>query len=411
VERFIVGIDVGTTKVCTLIGKLGKSGFFEIAGKGFAFCSGVRKGIIVDIENVANAIAKSVEEAESSAGVKIISAYTNISASHANVVSNRTSIDISGENREITRHDTEKLLHSVREIQVAEDRFIVDVLPRQYVIDGFDEIVDPIGMIGTTLEIDADIIIGKKASVQNLFKAFQRAGLKIDGIVVEAFSLGEIALNSDEKEVGVVLIDIGGGVTNISVFRNKKMLYYDSIPIGGEHITNDISIGLKIPYTEAEKIKREYELALTSLIKNDQDVILHDLGDTGSRNVRVSEIVEIIEARVCEIFSLCREHVLKNKVDISEGAGIVLTGGGISYVDGNWQLASDIFGLPARVAAFKPLGITKPEYAISAGMIKYISGMNKTSTVNPLKRLQPYLKPEKHNNLTNGFIKILKKIF
>ncbi len=410
-ENFIVGIDIGTSKVCTLIGRTGKLNQLQIVGKGFVPCSGVRKGIIVDIESISASLKKSIEEAEAAAGVRVVSAFANIIASHVEVVNNRASIAITGEKREITSRDVEKVMQTVKDIPVPDDRCIIDVIPRQYVIDGFDEIVDPAGMIGNVLEVEADVVTAKITSVQNILKTFERIGIKIDGIVAEAFASGEIGLTPDEKEAGVVLIDIGGGITDISVFKNKKLQYYSSIPVGGDHITNDISIGLKIPYLEAEKIKRQYELALTSLIKNDQEVLLHDLGESSSRNVKVSEVVEIIEARVCEIFGLCRNQLLRNKVDVKCDAGLVLTGGGISYVDGNKQLASGIFNMPARVAAYKQFGISKPEYAVAAGIIKYISTLNKGSVVN-LQRVQDNNKKQPEGKgFLSGFKKIIKSFF
>ena len=155
-----------------------------------------------------------------------------------------------------------ELINAVRDISIPDDRQIIDVIPRQYIIDGYDEIIDPVGMVGVKFEVDADIITGKITSVQNIVKSMERANLKVDGLVVEAFATREIVLTPEEKEMGVILIDVGGGITDISVFKSKKLIFYDSIPVGGDHITNDISMGLKIPYAEAEKIKRQYELAL-----------------------------------------------------------------------------------------------------------------------------------------------------
>jgi cell division protein FtsA len=273
----------------------------------------------------------------------------------------------------VTAKDVERVIYASKDVSIPEDRQIIDIIPRQYIIDGYDEIVDPVGMVGVKLEVETDVIAGKITSVQNIVKSMEKAGLKIDGLIVEALGTSEALLTSEEKEMGVVMIDVGGGVTDISVFKNKKLIFYDSIPVGGDHITSDISIGLKIPYQEAERLKRQYELALTSLIKNDQEISVSELNDSRKKTVKVSEVVEIIEARVQEIFTLCYDLLQNSNISGSLSAGIVLAGGGISYVDGSVQLAYEVFDMPTRIAAYKTAVISKPEYATAVGIVKYVS--------------------------------------
>lgn len=407
----IVSIDIGTTKICTIIGRIGKSSQMEILGKGMVPCSGLKKGIIVDIESVAAAIRSSVDEAETSANIKVGSAFVNIHGMHVNVINNKSFINIQNSNREISRKDVESLLYSVRDIEIPEDRQLIDVIPRQFIIDGYDEIVDPTGMVGTRLEIDADIIAGKITSVQNIIKSLERANVKIDGIVAEAFATGEIVLTAEEKDIGVIMLDIGGGVTDISVFKGKRLVFYDSIPVGGDHITNDIAIGLKISNLESEKIKRQYELALTSLIKNDQEISVFDINENRKKNVKISEVVDIIEARVYEIFSLCRNQAVKAGVFNNLAGGVVLTGGGISYVDGNKQLAAEVFELPVRVALLSHLGITKPEYITAAGIIKYMANIRKVSSSAIENKLQKPKLVKKRNGILAKLGRIIKEIF
>lgn len=380
-EGIVVSIDIGTSKVCTLVGKLNKTNQVEILGQGEAFCSGVKKGIIVDIENTAETIRDSVGQAEKSSDFKIGSAYVNIVGSHVEVVNNRSAVSISNDNREIAEEDVDRALYSVRDIPLPDDRQVIDVIPRQYIVDGYDEIIDPVGMVGLKLEIEADVVIGKITSVQNIIRSMEKAGIKTDGLIVEAYATSEILLTPEEKEIGVILIDVGGGLTDISVFKKGRLLFNDSIPVGGDHITNDISIGLGISYSEAEKVKKQFELALTSLIKNDQEFSVFDVKEDRKKEIRVSQLVEIIEARVYEIFSLCRELLEKNNIQINPGAGVVLAGGGISYVDGNKQLANEVFDLPVRVGTYNALDISKPEYATASGIIKYVSGQHKFSTI------------------------------
>ena len=287
-----------------LSGKVNKYSQIEIAGRGTAPCSGLKKGVIVDIDSTAASIRKAVGEAESDANMRIDSAYVNIHGMHVNVVNNKSWMSING--REITRDDLDDILRDVRDIDKPEDRQLIDVIPRQFIIDGYDEITDPVGMVGTRLEVDADMLVGKITSVQNIIKSMERAEVKLDGIVAEAFAAAEICLTPDERDIGAVLLDVGGSITDISVFQGKRLVFYDSIPVGGDHITNDIAIGLRISGAEAEKIKRQFELALTSLIKNDQEISVLDINENKKKNVKVSEVVEIIEARVYEIFSLCK---------------------------------------------------------------------------------------------------------
>ncbi|HHW49678.1 MAG TPA: cell division protein FtsA [Clostridiaceae bacterium] len=375
---YIVSLDIGTTKVCTLIGRVNRANQLEIVGEGIAPCNGVKKGVIVDIESVSNSIRDSIKQAETMANISVGSAYVNIYGMHVNVINNKSSIEISDNNHEVSPKDVEKLLYKVRDLEIPEDCQIIDIIPRQYIIDGYDEIIDPVGMVGLRLEVDADVIIGKITSAQNIVKSLERAGLKIDGLIIEAFATGELLLTPDEKEIGAILIDVGGGITDISVFKNKRLIFYDSIPVGGDHITNDISIGLKISHSEAEKIKRQFELALTSLINNDQEFAVNTIEDNKRKKIKVSEVVEIIEARVHEIFYICRNMLEKAKITIDGNMTVVLTGGGISYVDGNKQLASEVFEIPARVALYRSASVSKSEFATAAGMIRFVSNTYKS---------------------------------
>jgi len=382
VEDIIVGIDIGTTKVCTLVGRVDKTGQMQILGKGFIPFNGVKKGVIVDIEDTAKAIGFSKEEAENSADLSVSSAYINIYGTHVNVLNHKENIKITSENQIITSDDLNRLYDAIEMLPIPEGNQIIDIIPRQYIVDGYGGILDPLGMSGLTLEIDADIVTGKLTSVQNIIRSVEKAGLEVDGLIIEAFATSEISLSPEEKEMGVILIDVGGGITDVSAFKNGKIVMYDSIPVGGEHITNDISIGLKISYSEADKIKKQFELALTTLIKNDQDISVYDINEEKSKNVQVSHVIEIIEARVFEILSLAKNLIEKYENIEVFNAGIVLTGGGISYVNGNKQIGEDIFNMPVRVASYKSvIGASKPEMATAAGIIKHVSRRNKHSSI------------------------------
>lgn len=407
---WIISIDIGTSNVCALIGKVNKYSQIEIAGRGTAPCSGLRKGVIVDIDSTAASIRKAVGEAESDANMRIDSAYVNIHGMHVNVVNNKSWMSING--REITRDDLDDILRDVRDIDKPEDRQLIDVIPRQFIIDGYDEITDPVGMVGTRLEVDADMLVGKITSVQNIIKSMERAEVKLDGIVAEAFAAAEICLTPDERDIGAVLLDVGGSITDISVFQGKRLVFYDSIPVGGDHITNDIAIGLRISSAEAEKIKRQFELALTSLIKNDQEISVLDINENKKKNVKVSEVVEIIEARVYEIFSLCKSLLDKAGISIPQEGGVVMTGAGISYVDGCKQLAQEVFELPVRVIQAGQIpGVLKPEFVASAGMIKYVATVKKGGSRASEIKLKKQEKAKSRGSLFGNILNFLKKMF
>ena len=408
----IVGIDIGTTKVCTLVGMVNKAGQLEICGKGTVPCNSVKKGAIVDIEATSKAIRLSVEKAEKEAGLRIGSAYINIYGLHTSVLNYKEDIEISNANRLISTDDLDKLYDKIEKVSIPEGSQIIDIIPREYIIDGYDSIKDPLGMSGFRLEIDADIVVGKFTSVQNIIKSIEKAGLEVDGIIIEAFATSELALTSEEKELGVLLIDVGGGITDISAFKNGNIMMYDSIPVGGDHITNDISIGLHISISEAEKIKKQYELALTDLIKNDQDISIYDVNDEIQKTIKISEVIEIIEARVVEILSLSKSLVEKYEEPIKFSSGIVLTGGGISYVNGNKQISSSIFDLPARVASYRSNSdISKPEFAAAAGIIKYVATRNKRFSVTYNNMEKETKTSKKHEGIFEKIIKAIRKAF
>ena len=371
-ENIIGCVDIGSSKICTLIARASKTGEMEILGKAMEPCNGVKKGIIVDIESTANSIKTCIDRAQALANIEVDSAYVNIMGTHAGIIHNKSSVNVSGEDKEITINDVGQVLQGAEKVKLPQDMQVIDVIPVQYIVDGYDEIVDPVGMAGVKLEVEADVIAGKITFVQNILKSMEKAGLRVNGFVVEALASAEVALTQEEKDMGVVLIDIGGSITNISVIKNNRLVYFDAISVGGDHISNDISIGLRIPYNEAEKLKKEYELALTSLIKNDHEITVNEINENKKRNIRVSEVIEIIEARVQEIYYLCKEQLQADNILEDYGKGIVLSGGGISYLDGNMQIAYEVFDLPVRVAAYKVSNITKPEFLISVGSAKYI---------------------------------------
>lgn len=406
----IVGVDIGTSKVSTVIGKTNNAGEVEILGKGIEVCTGVKKGIIVDIDATSNAIQSSVRKAESQAEMKVVSAYVNISGLHVDIINHKTFTNITSESKEITRHDVEKLLYSAGTVTIADDSEIIDVVPRQFIVDGYDGITDPVGMKGTKLEGDFDVVIGKIISVQNIVRSMEKAGIRVDGLIAEGFAAGECLLLPDEKDMGVIFIDVGGGTTEISVFKDEKLVMNKCLPVGGDHITNDLSIALKMTYSESEKLKRQFQLALTTLIKHDQEITVSDLSESFKKNIRVSDAIAVIEARVYEIFTLCKELVDKNCPG-NYGAGVVLSGNGIASLDGAMQIAYEIFDIPVRVASSKVKNIPTLDYCTAAGIVKYISKQDKEASTISIKSIPKPNKKVKERTFLKKAIAALKDFF
>ncbi|HHV29842.1 cell division protein FtsA [Acetivibrio mesophilus] len=410
-DDIISCIDIGTTKVCAFVARLGDNGNFEVLGKAMEPCSGVKKGVIVDIDSVSNAIRSCIQKVRALLNVDIESVYVNVMGSHIDVFYNKASVDVLRHDHQITSDDVEKVLKKVEDVKLPENVQIIDVIPRQYIVDGCDEILDPVGMAGVKLELEADVVVGKITTFNNIIKSVENANVAVNGFIAESLAVGDLALNPEEKEMGAILIDVGGGVTNISVFKSKCLVLYDSIPVGGEHITNDISIGLKVSLNDAEKLKREYGLALTSLINNDHDITINELSENTKRTIKVSEVVEIIEARTQEIFSLCREMLEQEGILSSFNGGVVLAGGGISYIDGSIQSAKEIFGLPVRIVSYKSLGIKNAEHVTAMATINYVanriksegkSGGTKNNKPRRQKQKKEYGFLKKIANLFNG---------
>lgn len=379
--EIVVGIDIGTSKVCALIGRINSLSQVEVLGKGFEVCSGVKKGTIVDIESMSASIKAAVGQAEAMAEMKIKSAYVNISGVHLSVMTQQSWINLAAGKREVTEQDVADLLEKVRKTLIPEGNYIIDVIPRQYKVDSNDGIIDPVGMTASMLGIDADLVLAKSASVHNIMKCMEKAGVKIEGLVIESLATGSMLLTQDERQMGVLLIDVGGETTDITIIRNNNLLFTGALPVGGEHITNDIAIGLKIPFGEAEKFKKQYDLALTSLIKYDQEELVSDIGDSTKKSVKISQMVEIVEARVYEIFSLCKEQLQTAGIDENDIPGIVLTGRGISFFDGAVELAQEVFQVPVRIVSLKGNAGIKLEHSTCAGMIKYVAAHCKDSVM------------------------------
>ncbi|MEI6601924.1 MAG: cell division protein FtsA [Clostridia bacterium] len=372
----VVAIDIGSSKIVTIIGNIDGRGWVEIHGKGISHHDGIKKGIIVDIDTVADAIARSVGIAEREANLRVCSAYVNLFGLHSLVLERTTSIPLTNRTFTVMQNEITSLLEKICQVNAPKGMALVDVIPKQYFIDQYEGIVDPLGMSASTVGLEADVVLGNSIYVQSVIKSMQNVGIKIDGFILEALAESTVVLNDEEKETGVLLLNVGGSMTDFSIHMDGKLVLYQSILVGGHHISSDLAVCLKISLHEAEKIKRKYELALTSLIENDQDVYVKDIETSRRKSIRVSETIEIIEARIYDIFELVKQSITDAGFTGSF-QNIVLSGAGIHYMDGAPQMAEAVFKLPARNASWRNIGGESPENGIAIAMIKYVSVQGK----------------------------------
>jgi len=375
VDNIIVGLDIGTTKVTVVIGELNEKGSLEITGIGTSPSSGLRRGVVINIESTLKSVASAIEAAELMSGREVSSVFTGISGGHIEGINSRGVVAVTGKGREITQYDVDRVIEAAKAIVIPMDREVLHVIPQEYIVDDQGGIKDPLDMIGVRLEAEVHIITGSVTSAQNLVKCINRAGLKVEGIVLEALAAAKAVLTREEKELGTLLIDLGGGTTDIIVYLDGAPYFTNVIPLGGSQVTGDLSIMLKIPVDGAEKIKREAGCCHFSLLEPGQEVIIPGFGGRPPLSVSRKDICAIIQPRIAEIFAMVREKVEKKGYIKRLSGGIVLTGGG-ALLPGAVELAQDIFGYTARVGVPASLGglvgeYQSPQYAAGVGLVMF----------------------------------------
>ncbi len=369
----IAGLDIGTTKTCAVVATSTPEGL-DVIGVGEAPSTGLRKGVITDLEETVRAIEAATEKAERMAGVHISHVYVGVTGEHVHSTNNRGVVSISGEDHEVARSDVRRVVEASKLIDVGADRQIIHALPRQFAVDGHDGVSDPVGMAGTRLEVDTHIITAGNTFITNVLKCVHRAGLEPAGIVFEPLASSASTLLAEERYVGVVLLDIGGGTTDVAVYSGGGALHTSTIPVGGNTLTNDIALGLKTTIAEAESIKRTYAAA-SSNGHAEADFPVKSLDGKTLRRVTPAQLRAIVMPRVLEIFRLAKAHIestLPRDVVLAE---IVLTGGG-AQLRGIDQMAAEFFGLPARMGVPTSVGgltdaVRKPEYATAVGLVLF----------------------------------------
>jgi cell division protein FtsA len=373
-DRYLVGLDIGSTKTCALICELEETELKFLA-LGAAESKGLRKGLIVNLDAAVSSIRRAVEEAEGVAGVPVESALVGLAGGHIRGVNSRGGITLGQRQRDIQRDDVRRAVDAARNISLPEDRQIIHVLPHGFFVDAQDGIRDPLGMLGQRLEADVHIVTASIAAAQNLVTAVNRAGVVVSDTVLEPLAAADACLTQDERELGCCLLDIGGGTTELLVYQGGMVRHTAAIPVGGDHFTNDLAVGLRTPIPEAEKIKREHGCATRELLGEDHALEIASVGDRPPRTVFARMLCEIVEPRAQELLALIRDDLQRAGFDRQIPAGVVFAGGG-SRLRGLLELAERVFGLPVRMAAPRGLAgmpeeVAQPEYATVVGLALY----------------------------------------
>ena len=371
-EEIIVGLDIGTTKVACLVGEITDEGI-DIIGVGTQPCSGLKKGVVVNIDSTVAAIAKAVEEAEHMAGVEITQVYAGIAGSHIKAFHSEGVVAI--RDREVRPGDIERVIEAAKAVSIPQDREILHVVPREFSIDQQDGIKEPLGMAGVRLEARVHIVTAASASAQNIIKCCTRCSLEVQDLVLEPYATAESVLHSDEKELGVALLDIGGGTSDLVVFSEGALVHTIVLPIGGHQLTNDIAVGLRTPMTEAERLKHRHGCAMSSLIADDEMIEVPSVGGRPPRVMPRTVLSEILQPRVDEIFSLVRDELERCGLSETLASGMVVTGGS-TILQGLPELAEEILGMPVRRGVPQGVGglsdvVKTPIYATAVGLVLY----------------------------------------
>jgi len=374
-ERIVVGLDVGTAKICAVVAAVDDSGKCEIAGIGTTPSKGLRKGVVINIDTTVDSIKKAIEEAELMSGIPIQGVYAGIAGGHIKGFNSHGVVAV--KNKEVSKKDVERVIDAAQAVAMPLDREVIHILPQEYIVDDQDGIIDPLGMSGVRLEARVHIVTGAVTSAQNIIKSCHRAGLDVLDIVLEPLAAAKAVLSEEEKDLGVALVDIGGGTTDVAIFNGGSIKHSAVLALGGSNLTNDIAYGLRTPATEADKIKRQFGCALIEMIEDDDEVEVLGVGGHKPRHISRRALAEIVEPRAEEFFDLINREILKSGFEDRIASGVVLTGGTV-IMEGMTELAEQVFNLPVRRGLPQDIGglvdvVNSPMYATAVGLVKYAS--------------------------------------
>ncbi len=368
----IVGLDIGTTKICAVVGEV-RDNQVDIIGIGRHPSVGLRRGMVVNIESTVHSIKQAVEEAERMAGCEINAVYVGIAGSHIKSFNSHGLIAV--KRNEIRQDDIDRVVDAARAVPIQPDQEVIHVLPQEFMVDGQADIQDPMGMTGVRLEADVHIVTGSAIAVHNIIKCCNRAGLEVTDVVLEPLASAEAILTREEMELGVGILDIGGGTADLAVFADGTIKHTFVLGLGGHNLTNDLSIGLRTPLKEAERLKEEYGSALASLIDKDQIIEVPSVGGRKNRKLSRKVMGEILEPRVEEMLTLINQELVESNYKEMVNAGLVLTGGTV-LLDNMAELAEQIFDLPVRIGCPQNIGgvadiVNTPQWATGVGLVIY----------------------------------------
>ncbi len=372
-RNLIVGLDIGTSKVVAIVGEINEAGQLEVIGIGGHPSRGLKKGVVVNIESTVQSIQRAVEEAELMAGCEIHSVFTGIAGSHVRSLNSHGIVAI--RDKEVTPNDVDRVIDAARAVAIPADQKILHILPQEFIIDHQEGIREPIGMSGVRLEAKVHMVTGAESAAQNIVKCVQRCGLQVEDIVLEQLASAYSVLTEDEKELGVCLVDIGGGTTDIAVFAGGAIQHTAVIPIAGDQVTNDIAVSMRTPTHFAEEIKIKYACALSQLANADETIEVPSVGDRPPRRLARQTLAEVVEPRYEELFSLIRDELRRSGFEELVAAGVVLTGGS-SKMEGAVELAEEIFHMPVRLGVPQHVRgladvVRNPIHATGVGLLLY----------------------------------------
>ncbi|MFQ3322766.1 MAG: cell division protein FtsA [Pseudomonadales bacterium] len=399
--RMIVGLDIGTSKVVALVGEVNESGQVEIIGIGSHASRGLKKGVVVNIESTVQSIQRAIEEAELMAGCQIHSVYVGIAGSHIRSLNSHGIVAI--RDREVQSLDVERVIDAAQAVAIPADQKILHILPQEFIIDNQEGVKDPLGMSGVRLEAKVHLVTCAVNAIQNIEKCVRRCGLEVEDVILEQLASSYAVLTDDEKELGVCLVDIGGGTTDIAIFTDGAIKHTGVIPIAGDQVTNDIAMALRTPTQHAEEIKIKYACALTQLTGADETIKVPSVGERPPRDLSRQALAEVVEPRYDELFTLIQAELRRSGFEDLIPAGIVLTGG-TSKMEGAVELAEEIFHMPVRLGAPNAVSglmdiVRNPIYATGVGLLNY--GQDQGVAATKSTALQPEV----------GFVERIKQWF
>lgn len=388
-DNVFVGLDIGTTKIACIIAEVDASGELKIVGVGVSPSDGLRKGVVVNIDKTVRSIQKAVEEAELMAGVDVDEAWVGVAGDHIRAINSKGVVAISRDDNEITELDMVRAIDAAKAVSIPMDREILHVIPQEFIVDDQKGIKDPIGMCGVRLETQVHIITGAVTSAQNIYKSVDKAGLKVIDLVLEPLASCYSVLEEDEKELGVSLVDMGGGTTDIAIYFDGSIRHTAVVGLGGKNVTSDIAIGIRTPIDRAEEIKKQHGCAYAPLVKADEYISVPGVGGRDQREVSKAVLASIIEPRMEEILSLALREIKRTEYADMLGAGVVLTGGG-SLMEGVQEIAEKVFEMPVKLGTPAGFGGLKeaaqsPVHATGVGLCMY--GMEHAKTHKTKRRL------------------------